>query len=358
MSTAKGMDTRKKADAAGVNVPRAQLILEHAEELKFPEVVVGGILEMLESSTVTTKAIAARAIKSPEISAFVLRVAAAAPDSTSANSLESAIEQVGRREIGRLLTSRPTYRLTAGPMPFYGMTFASYLRHAGEVADMSERAARALGVSELVERAALAGALHDLGKVVLASVASSQILSGREAPHDERDAFGVDHARVGAWLGQHWGFPADICRAISQHHAMNPPDGMLERSVWLGNLLVRASEGDDATLRIAQGGFDASGLSQTAFEQLIVGGGPQEGPRRAPGLTDREIQILRLLAEGETAKQVAHPARLCSLDGSQPPAPRLPQARCQRAGSGLARRSGEQLGLRQGGSAFVDRNAA
>jgi DNA-binding CsgD family transcriptional regulator len=33
--------------------------------------------------------------------------------------------------------------------------------------------------------------------------------------------------------------------------------------------------------------------------------GDGEGPRRPPGLTDREVQILRILAEGAAAKQVA-----------------------------------------------------
>ena len=31
-----------------------------------------------------------------------------------------------------------------------------------------------------------------------------------------------------------------------------------------------------------------------------------EGPRRPPGLTDREVQVLRMLAGGQAAKQVAH----------------------------------------------------
>lgn len=305
MNTSNRATQRQRGEASGVNVPRAQLVLEHAEELRFPEVVASGMLEMLESSTVTNKSLASRAIRSPEIAASILRLGTGATAHTP-GSLAEALELVGRREIGRLLTSRGTYRLTPDTMPFYEMTYAGFLRHAGDVADMSERAARALGAGALAERAALAGALHDLGKVVLASIASSTILSRRDGPSDEREAFGVDHARVGGWLGERWGFPADLSRAIAHHHSPTPPDGVVERSVWLGNLLVRASEGDDATLRIAKGGFEASGLPGTAFEQLIVGGGPAEGPRRPPGLTDREVQVLRLLAEGETAKQVAH----------------------------------------------------
>ena len=304
MSTSKRV-SRERGANTGVALPRAQLILEHAEELRVPEVIASGLLEMIESSTVTNRSLAVRAMKSPEITAFVLRTAASAPGGPP-STLEEALDSVGRRDLGRLLTSRRTYRLTPDTMPFYEMTYAGFLRHAGEVADMAARSARALAAGALAERAALAGSLHDLGKVVLASIASATIMPQRDGPNDEREAFGVDHARVGAWLGQRWGFPSDICRAIAQHHSPTPPDGVVERSVWLGNLLVRAAEGDDTTLRTANGGFEASGLPGTAFEHLIVGGGPAEGPRRPPGLTDREVQILRLLAEGETAKQVAH----------------------------------------------------
>ena len=287
-------------------VPRAQAVLDHAESMPVPAVVASGVLEALDSTTVTSKSLAARAIRSPEIAAFIMRLASSEGGARCA-TLEEAVDRVGTRGLATLLTTRNTYRLTGTAIPFYGMTRASFLRHAGEVADMSERAARALGAGALAETAALAGALHDIGKVILGS-ALENVDEARveQAGGDERELFGVDHARVGAWIGDRWGFPEQVVKAISNHHAGQPPEGVVERSVWLGNLLVRAGNGDGDTLSAARGGIEASGLPVSAFEMLLVGGGPAEGPRRAPGLTDREVQVLRLLAEGETAKQVAH----------------------------------------------------
>jgi putative nucleotidyltransferase with HDIG domain len=268
--------------------------------------VASGILEVLESSTVTSRSLASRVARSPEVTALVLRLGASERGGRI-RSVEDAIERTGHRGLATLLTSRKTYRLTGTSMGFYGATRASYLRHSGDVADMSERAARALGAGALAEAAALGGVLHDFGKVVLASIADSVDPAQLErAAGGEREVFGVDHARVGAWLGERWGFPEQVIKAIASHHAPSPPNDVVERSVWLGNLLVRASEGNGDNMRVARSGVEASGLPVSAFEQLIVGGGPAEGPRRPPGLTDREVQVLRLLAEGETAKQVAH----------------------------------------------------
>jgi putative nucleotidyltransferase with HDIG domain len=287
-------------------VPRAQAILDQAETLPVPAVVAIGILEVLESSTVTSRSLAARVARSPEITALVLRLGASERGG-AINSIEDAVDRAGPRRLAALLTSRKTYRLTGSSMGFYGTTRAGFLRHSGAVADMSERAARALGAGALADVAALGGVLHDFGKAVLAPIAESAGAAQLEkARGGERELFGVDHARVGAWLGERWGFPEHVVRAIATHHAPSPPENVVERSVWLGNLLVRASEGNGDHMRIARNGVEASGLPVSAFEQLIVGGGPAEGPRRPPGLTDREVQVLRLLAEGETAKQVAH----------------------------------------------------
>lgn len=70
-----------------------------------------------------------------------------------------------------------------------------------------------------------AGLLHDIGRVILhlrfaavyerlASIGGDTSLTLRE-----RDAFGVDHAQVGAWLGEAWSLPRAIVEAARDHHA-------------------------------------------------------------------------------------------------------------------------------------------
>jgi putative nucleotidyltransferase with HDIG domain len=69
-----------------------------------------------------------------------------------------------------------------------------------------------------------AGLLHDIGKVILRirfeAVYDRMVDVGGETPLflRERDAFGVDHARAGAWLGESWQLPTGIVEAAGAHH--------------------------------------------------------------------------------------------------------------------------------------------
>ena len=69
-----------------------------------------------------------------------------------------------------------------------------------------------------------AGLLHDIGRVVLrirfAAVYDRVTEVGGEVPLvvREREAFGVDHAQAGAWLGEAWTLPTSIVEAAHAHH--------------------------------------------------------------------------------------------------------------------------------------------
>jgi putative nucleotidyltransferase with HDIG domain len=84
------------------------------------------------------------------------------------------------------------------------------------------------GVSrENVDHAFMAGLLHDCGKLVLLANFPEQmkavLIKSAKSPASalelERNAFGVTHAQVGAYLLGLWGLPSAITTAISFHHA-------------------------------------------------------------------------------------------------------------------------------------------
>jgi putative nucleotidyltransferase with HDIG domain len=91
---------------------------------------------------------------------------------------------------------------------------------AGEIATI-ERAG-----DRVIREAALAGLLHDIGKLTLASQLPGpyrEILSlirsaGLTAAEAERRVLGASHAEIGAYLLGLWGLPDAIVEAVAWHH--------------------------------------------------------------------------------------------------------------------------------------------
>ncbi len=99
----------------------------------------------------------------------------------------------------------------------------AFWRHSIAVATASEGLARRLGTTE-TGTAFCAGILHDIGRLVLASVRSTQYGRILTPPLPgslrrlEVDAFGAGHDEVGGWLVEKWGFPEALCDAVGKHH--------------------------------------------------------------------------------------------------------------------------------------------
>ncbi len=117
-----------------------------------------------------------------------------------------------------------------------GFSFEELWRHSFATAGLAKAIATAEGMDKLLaERAFTAGLLHDLGKLVLAYLIPalySEVLSRRRWEtmpfwEAERQALGVSHAEVGAFLMGLWGFSEDIIDALAYHHqpASSPQGG-------------------------------------------------------------------------------------------------------------------------------------
>jgi len=101
-----------------------------------------------------------------------------------------------------------------------------------------------------------AGLLHDIGRVILrirfAAVYDRVAGIDGDTPLvvREREAFGVDHAQAGGWLGEAWSLPPSIVEAARTHHDELAPDTALSAPVIvnLANRLVHWTDVDQGVL--------------------------------------------------------------------------------------------------------------
>jgi putative nucleotidyltransferase with HDIG domain len=286
--------------------PTSRAIADAAERLSSPSPVVAGVLELLDDASTPVRLIAARIAQSPELAARVLKLANSAHFAEPVVTLERAVVRIGERPLRGLLLAATTYRLLEGSLDVYNLPRMALLRHSGETASMAQTVARRLS-SALAPQAYLGGLLHDLGKPIIADAVGD--MAGESSDVGslswERRLFGTDHARVAAWIGRRWSLPEELCSAIESHHSKSAPERPLDRIVWLADIFVHAVHGEAAALGRVAGAAEECGLPADAVEQMLSATPEGEAPRKPPGLTDREIQVIRLLASGATAKQVA-----------------------------------------------------
>lgn len=127
--------------------------------------------------------------------------------------------------------------LTAGLISSYDptrlapFTLGDIWAHSRDVGTAAARIATANGLDGKGKRdAAMAGILHDIGRLILADVAPDkyrQVLravaaGGVTISKAERDVIGTTHAEAGAYLLGLWGLPENLVEAVAWHH--NPAD--------------------------------------------------------------------------------------------------------------------------------------
>jgi HD-GYP domain-containing protein (c-di-GMP phosphodiesterase class II)/DNA-binding CsgD family transcriptional regulator len=199
------------------------------------------------------------------------------------------------------------------------------LGHSAGVASLAATAARRAGLGEsAVAAVRRAGLVHDVGRVAVTVTTwdkgaplsaddwerirmhpyfSERILSRSDALRDERELAGAHHERLDG-SGYHRGATAQvlpigarILAAADAYHAMR--EKRPHRPALNAIEATRQLEAEALAGRL-----DGDAVS-AVLEAAGLGGGSRGIPRPG-GLTERETEILRLLAGGRMTKQVAH----------------------------------------------------
>ncbi|MEI7841767.1 MAG: HDOD domain-containing protein [Gallionellaceae bacterium] len=161
---------------------------------------------------------------------------------------------------------------------------STFIKHSVSVGVCCEEIAHFIETPISPEHALMAGLLHDLGHLWLQCFRAedfAEVWRRAQQPPvciegPEREAFGVDHSTIGAWMAEQWLLPKSIYTAIQHHHA---PDTALNEPLvaitHVAEVLCNALElggGSEAHVtKISAGACDKLGLKWNTESRQLFG---------------------------------------------------------------------------------------
>ena len=261
---------------------------------------VGEIIEAVESDVALTMAVLQFANRS------------GARNSGTIASIPVAVEVLKPSGVLAIAGTAPTY-------DFFESNGGWELRpehfriHALATQRAAERVARSVGFQDRDELAVVT-VLHDVGRLVIARLHPGFQdffdMMGRTPEQRlklERDKLGIDHAIVGGVLARRWNLPSRVAVAIERHHTENA-DGMASM-IATADMLAHYGQGEAISRERLESAATRCGISQELLRELLyeLPYPRQDAPRASEPcpLSNRELDVLRLLAEGKVYKQIA-----------------------------------------------------
>jgi putative nucleotidyltransferase with HDIG domain len=247
----------------------------------------------------------------PGLALRALRVANSGVARGTVASLAGAATALGPARLAALAASiKVADPLLALPT---GLPWERFRLHALATRTAMERALEHAPCDQREEQST-AALLHDVGKLVLLELDPSYLSREHQAAATsgsdlatERRQLGMDHAAAGGELAREWGFPERLCQAIEGHHChgADEPGGR----VRLADMLAHYGQGDPVDLEAVVRLSDSLGLGREALGDVLYELPQVVASTRRPiescPLSSRELEVLRLLAQGWLYKQIA-----------------------------------------------------
>ena len=227
-------------------------VIQHSRLMPSFPIVVQEILATLDNPDTNLNTLANYINLDPVITARVLSVANAAANrrqrDADVNNIFAATSLIGLAKVRSitLISSLGGFIQKAAALTLP----TAFWEHSVSISICAQELTRHVAQPVSPDAALIAGMLHDIGQLWLFALdADTARACWQQAIHSdlgieelEREAFGMDHATIGAWLAEHWKLPPTIVQAIQHHHNPdsaldNPLVPLLHVAEVLGNAL-------------------------------------------------------------------------------------------------------------------------
>lgn len=164
------------------------------------------------------------------------------------DTIKKAIIVLGTDIVENLVLSESAFRVvktTAGNIP--GFDINAFKKHSIATATIARLLIKFIHSNNIgmQDRAFIAGLLHDLGKLFLASYLPEQFQRAIDLANQnqstlmeaEQSLYHTDHAELGAMLAEWWSLPPFLVEAIRSHHqtCTSPVETEVSAATYVGN---------------------------------------------------------------------------------------------------------------------------
>ena len=205
---------------------RAEILVGAVDDLPTIPIVATKVLQLLDDPDVSVEEIADLMLSDQVMTARVMKLlnSPVYKPAQEITSLKRALVYLGLRHVRELALTTSVINAFDGTSG--ALELNAFWEHSFGVGMVSKIIAKKIGYQDL-EKAYIAGIIHDLGEVFLSNFLREPFLEVLEyiKTHPvklvdaEAELLGTTHCEIGLCMARKWNFPEAYCDVIAYHHS-------------------------------------------------------------------------------------------------------------------------------------------